>query len=256
MKRLRVSERLLFGTALGGEVLEKLIGGGSRAYPTHKLYFWTPAGYSRKKYRQLVNRMVRLHQLHQVVIEGQVSFRLGTAGRQQLLDGYPVLKFCNAAWDGWWRIVMFDVPESKRGLRDNLRRELARRAFGRLQDSAYLSPFELEKSFLDWLEEKKLAPMVTLLEARQKHLGDPKDLAAKVWRFDHLAKRYQAIIDKLTTRFGIREAKKRADFIRKVYGEYLQVVAEDPQLPPELLPDKWPANKCRRYVLPAASLGE
>lgn len=256
MIRLHLRDRLLFGLAVGGEVINKLVSGGSRAYPTNKLYHWTPVGYSRKKYRQLVNRLVREHQLQQVVIEGQVSFRLGTNGRQLLLNEYPILKNETKKWDGWWRIVMFDVPESKRSLRDILRRELVRRGFGRLQDSAYISAYELDKDLLEWFEAQKLGGMITLLEARQKHLGDPKDLTAKVWHLPELVKRYQGVIERLTTRFGIKENKKRDDFIRRLYAEYLQILAVDPNLPADLLPDKWPADKCRRYVLHAGSLGE
>jgi phenylacetic acid degradation operon negative regulatory protein len=254
--KLRVSDRLLLGLSVGGEVIDKLVSGGSRAYSSAKLFSWTPTGYSRRRYRHLVGRLVREGRVQQVVIDGQVQYRLTSLSRKHLLDGFPVLKSFGKAWDGWWRLVMFDVPESKRKQRDALRRELVRRGFGRFQDSSYISAYELDQSFLDWVQLKGLSGSVVVLEARQKYLGEPKSLANKVWKLETVGKGYQALIDKLTTRFGIKEAKKREDFIRRVYSDYLEVLLSDPFLPKELLPANWPADKCRQFVLQAGAVRE
>ena len=47
-------------------------------------------------------------------------------------------------WDGYWRIVMFDIPESQRSRRDALRRELVEAGFKKLQWSVWVSPDECE----------------------------------------------------------------------------------------------------------------
>lgn len=48
-------------------------------------------------------------------------------------------------WDGYWRIVMFDIPEKQRGLRNVLRRELSEVGFKKLQGSVWVSPDECEE---------------------------------------------------------------------------------------------------------------
>ncbi len=43
-------------------------------------------------------------------------------------------------WDGKWRMVLFDVPQSKASDRARLRRSLADRGFGYLQNSVWITP--------------------------------------------------------------------------------------------------------------------
>ncbi|MFQ5541063.1 MAG: hypothetical protein ACE5F4_02355 [Candidatus Paceibacteria bacterium] len=48
-------------------------------------------------------------------------------------------------WDGYWRIVMFDIPETQKKKRDLLRRELSLIGFKKLQGSVWVSPDECEE---------------------------------------------------------------------------------------------------------------
>ena len=47
-------------------------------------------------------------------------------------------------WDGKWRVLIFDVPEERRTLRDKIRRTLVAIGFVRLQDSVWLYPYDCE----------------------------------------------------------------------------------------------------------------
>ena len=90
--KLRMRDRLLWGLAVGGEITDQLVGGGSRAYHQAKLFNWTPPGYAKKKYRDLVNRMHRDGYIQRVLINGVIHFRITGVGRKQLIKLYPVLK--------------------------------------------------------------------------------------------------------------------------------------------------------------------
>jgi DNA-binding transcriptional regulator PaaX len=46
-------------------------------------------------------------------------------------------------WDGKWRIVLFDVPEQKRPIRDYLRNVLKRHGFVEFQRSMWVWPYKL-----------------------------------------------------------------------------------------------------------------
>jgi len=48
-------------------------------------------------------------------------------------------------WDGKWRTIIFDVPETSRRDRDFLRRELNWIGFKELQKSVWVYPYEIEK---------------------------------------------------------------------------------------------------------------
>ena len=63
-----------------------------------------------------------------------------------------------ARWDGKWRLVMFDVPEKRKKVRDILRMLLRSAGFIHFQDSAWIQPYPCDE-------------LVTLLRS---HLGSGK----------------------------------------------------------------------------------
>lgn len=47
-------------------------------------------------------------------------------------------------WDKKWRVLIFDIPEKRRGLREKIRRTLTIIGFTRLQDSVWVYPYNCE----------------------------------------------------------------------------------------------------------------
>lgn len=47
-------------------------------------------------------------------------------------------------WDKRWRVLIFDIPERRKGLRDKVRRTLIATGFIRLQDSVWIYPYPCE----------------------------------------------------------------------------------------------------------------
>ncbi len=48
------------------------------------------------------------------------------------------------SWDGRWRVLIFDIPEYRRGLRDKVRRSLIAFGFERVQNSVWAYPYDCE----------------------------------------------------------------------------------------------------------------
>src|SRR3989344_2704281 len=48
-------------------------------------------------------------------------------------------------WDGRWRVVIFDVWERRRNIRNKLRSMLEKAGFLRLQDSVWIYPYDCEE---------------------------------------------------------------------------------------------------------------
>lgn len=48
------------------------------------------------------------------------------------------------SWDGKWRVIVFDISEKKRKLRDEIRGVFVRVGFKRLQDSVWVYPYDCE----------------------------------------------------------------------------------------------------------------
>ena len=47
-------------------------------------------------------------------------------------------------WDRRWRVVIFDIPERRKSVRDRLRRFMDTYGFVRLQDSVWVYPHDCE----------------------------------------------------------------------------------------------------------------
>ena len=75
--------------------------------------------------------------------------RLTRRGKQKLaslkLDSKNSL--ASTAWDGKWRIVLLDLPETRKAEREALRYLLKKAGFVLLKNSAWISPFPFEFLF-------------------------------------------------------------------------------------------------------------
>jgi len=94
------------------------------------------------------NAIVKLekHHLLDCIKKGKTSsVRLTEKGNQEL-EKYTIesenLK--PQKWDRKWRLVIFDIKEAKKGIRDRIRRNLVRFGFEKLQNSVWVYPYECE----------------------------------------------------------------------------------------------------------------
>ncbi|MEK7539456.1 MAG: hypothetical protein AAB595_02360 [Patescibacteria group bacterium] len=75
--------------------------------------------------------------------------RLTKLGRKKMhslkLDSDTTL--VNTSWDGFWRIILLDLPENKKNERESLRYLLKKAGFVCLKNSAWISPFPFEHLF-------------------------------------------------------------------------------------------------------------
>ena len=77
---------------------------------------------------------------------GKKFVQLTEEGRRRvaLLYAHKILIKKPKRWDGKWRIVIFDIHEYRKGVRDKLRRTIAHLGFFRLQDSVWVYPYDCE----------------------------------------------------------------------------------------------------------------
>lgn len=68
--------------------------------------------------------------------KGEREFELQQAREQ--------LHAASRRWDGRWRVLVFDIPEYRKSLRDKMRRTLMSVGFLRLQDSVWIYPHDCE----------------------------------------------------------------------------------------------------------------
>jgi DNA-binding transcriptional regulator PaaX len=74
------------------------------------------------------------------------KLRITKNGEQHLrllrLDEYASIK--PKRWDNKWRVLIFDIPEYRKSIREKVRRTLTATGFVRLQDSVWIFPYDCE----------------------------------------------------------------------------------------------------------------
>ena len=75
--------------------------------------------------------------------------RLTKEGRKKMhsleLDSNTAI--INTSWDGFWRIILLDLPENRKSERESLRYLLKKAGFVCLKNSAWISPYPFEHLF-------------------------------------------------------------------------------------------------------------
>ncbi len=74
-------------------------------------------------------------------------------------------------WDGWWRIVAFDIPERLREGRTFLVDKLKQLGFLPLQKSVFVLPYECKDELDFVIELFELRPYVRLIRAKEIDTG-------------------------------------------------------------------------------------
>lgn len=99
-------------------------------------------------YSATIKRMEQKGLINFVVKEDGLRIVLTKEGkdiaRGFILQGYGQLQKPDK-WDGRWRMVMFDIPEDKRKLRNIIRFHLKKIGFVQIQGSVWIYPFPCEE---------------------------------------------------------------------------------------------------------------
>jgi DNA-binding PadR family transcriptional regulator len=148
-KRLRRGqiERIILGTlAVSGIAMLALAAPKTLALLKHADPHWMQKCDPRQRLYVIASRLKRKGL---VVFErassGNTRMQLTEKGRRAaehatLGDPLPRAK----KWDGMWRILMFDIPEKHRRMRDRVRTILSGFGFVLLQDSVWVFPYDCE----------------------------------------------------------------------------------------------------------------
>ena len=154
---------------------------GKRA-PTYQRYM--NSAHARMRLRQRISRLQRHGILELSQDKKTTRIRLTPKGREHI-ERY-ILKNLNtilpkpSAWDGVWRMLLFDIPEQKRFARDALRQTLERIGFYRLQKSAFVYPYPCQKELEAIVDYFAVRPFVSIIDT--KHLGWQDDAARKLFK--------------------------------------------------------------------------
>ncbi|MEK7607292.1 MAG: hypothetical protein AAB444_03810 [Patescibacteria group bacterium] len=154
----------------GGISLSASEGAWERAYAMPGYFAERRAGRQERRKRQLYDliRSLKRQSLLEEYRDGNEKFyRLTARGSFEACRG-RLMAECErqkkVPWDGNWRMVLFDVPETKRQFRDYLRTLLKQLGFLQWQRSVWVSPYAYGKEFREHLKLLELLTFVEIFE--------------------------------------------------------------------------------------------
>jgi len=75
-------------------------------------------------------------------------------------------------WDGFWRIISFDIPESKKRERNILRALIRRKGFIGIQNSVFIAPFADFEALAELRKDLKIEKYVSFFIAKSYQTDD------------------------------------------------------------------------------------
>lgn len=166
----------------------------------------------------------------------QLTYRLTQKGLDSLSLDFPFCRFLKNTWDKKWRILSYEIPESKREIRDRLRREVAGWGLGPWHRSFWLTPHPIIDNLRELVFQKEEEKYIQAFEA--DHIfGDRNILIEKVWQKSSLENKYRELFK--TWHQILSGPETKDEKYKKVIREYVNILRQDPGLPKELIGDNW-----------------
>ncbi|MFE3973665.1 MULTISPECIES: phenylacetic acid degradation operon negative regulatory protein PaaX [unclassified Peribacillus] len=209
-------------------------------------------GHNEQGVRVAVSRMVKQGWI-QSEKQGNKSYYFLTDRGVQRMDeaANRIYKMKPNDWDGKWRVLMYTIPEDKRQLRDDFRKELIWSGFGSFSSGCWISPNNLEKQIHRLIEKYDINEYVDFFISEYKGPKENQSLVEKSWHLEEIENKYEEFIEKYSKQFIVHQSiisrgeMSDADcFVERtnLVHEYRKFLFIDPGLPKELLPSKWNGN--------------
>jgi phenylacetic acid degradation operon negative regulatory protein len=139
----------------------------------------TIGGYSSNKSAIKTNYRTALKRLEKkglIKFTDATSFILTKGGRDILLkfeiDDIKLPNFDPRKWDGKWRVLIFDISETIRAVRDIFRSKVQELQFYNLQKSVYVTPQPCEEEILELARMLRIEKSVQVLEVTKLGLKE------------------------------------------------------------------------------------
>jgi phenylacetic acid degradation operon negative regulatory protein len=145
------------------------------------------------------------------------------------------------AWDGQWRLVIYDLPSREVGVRQQLARWLHAQRLGYLQNSVWISPDPVNSQPAAVRRLRPTSEAFTVLTCRPEPPASNASLVEGAWDFAKINQRYQTAMDVVADGQELVDSAeparaRLAPWLRAERAAWLAAATIDPFLPEPLLP--------------------
>ena len=141
-----------------------------------------------KQTRGVLAKLKKYEWIEKIVENDEMYYRITPKG-EKAIDRYLKPLRQSGKWDGRWRLVMFDIPESKRDIRDRLRRALSNLGLGILQASVWISPNDIKNEISEIAKRLDVGTNLKFFEVSRNQTLD-QTIIEKSWNLPELEDQY------------------------------------------------------------------
>lgn len=205
---------------------------------------YTARGYSQQSVRNVVSRLKGLGYIEAVE---RSNYSITEHGRRTLTAIAGKGFNYGNQWDGQWQLVTFEIPDSERSKRYQLRNALINLGFAALYKNTYISPWNYVDEVERLTANLELADNVTQMKGTFQHFSMTPELASKMWNLEDVRAAQNEKLRWFHEEFvpEIERLKGEGDALQ-LFISYLELgemmsayVILDPMLPAQLLPPDW-----------------
>jgi phenylacetic acid degradation operon negative regulatory protein len=208
-------------------------------------------GLSEQAVRAAISRMLRQGWLTSRKVGNRSYYSMSVRGQKRLNEAAARIykQDGEAGWQGHWCITSYTIPEERRSLRDQFRKELSWMGFGMLTNSTWISPNDLGDHVKELTETYEIKEYVEIFDAVHMGWSKSKQLVEKCWNLAEINTAYKEFIETFEPQYeelqkSLKEKEEIPDsfcFVTKtqLVHQYRKFLFIDPDLPTELLPDLW-----------------
>lgn len=148
----------------------------SRASLSKKLRQLDSSGFNEYNFNRSFKRYCKRDLIQVFNKNNQIFYRLTDEGFKKLTACKYKKSFLtvNKKWDGFWRLIIFDIPENKKLAREALRWKLKQFNFFPLQKSVFVFPFKCEKEIKSLVDFFGIEEHVEIILAKSLGLKEEK----------------------------------------------------------------------------------
>lgn len=192
-----------------------------------------------------------LRQVQRLEADGWVESRIGPDGTERVirltekgylkaLGGRMPEERWNRPWDGKWRMILFDLPEEKRAVRNVLRKQLRAAHFGGLQRSAWITPDPIDAIGESLKKVAADSGVMTFFEGATCGGETSEELVATAWNFAKINGAFtdhQSLLNTLPKEGSKQLRERLLDWAQEEKNSWSFCMTIDPLLPRSLCPN-------------------
>ena len=207
---------------------------------------WVLAGFrgtgNQRTHYEIIRRMEREGLVQRQGRGAAARFTITVKGRQRAVVCDPAREWARS-WDKQWRVVSYDLPETRRRERRMLWRALRDRKLGFLQRSLWVWTHQVEVTLREIIEVEGVPECFCGFEAHRVFLCTDAEIVATAWDFEEIHKRQQMYLNQLVaTPARAKAAQQPAELARLArleHQSYQHAFSLDPLLPRVLWPKEY-----------------